>query len=170
MESQNQKIRADAIRGGGEIESIIVSSVLGSGEESAPLFCEQLSKPLDTHEIELMLSNQAILLNAIGNRKVRLSSDLGRIGSSSERNHQVGDRWLKDGFKALELSRKCLMALNEVRNPKRAATFVKQQLNQINLGDQHGASVDRIAESKTESFNPNMATVETVHRCDLDRG
>ncbi|MBD2319960.1 hypothetical protein [Phormidium tenue] len=164
------EVRADAIRGIGQIEAVTISSVLNAGDASTALFCEQLSKPLSNDEIELMLSNQAIVLNAIGNRKIQLSNDLTRLASSSEQNRQVCDRWLKDGFKALELSRKCLTALNEVRNPKRS-TFIKQQLNQLNLGDHDGSkTVDRIAESKTESFNPNLATLETLDGCDNPRG
>jgi hypothetical protein len=163
------KVRADAIRGIGQIEALTISSALNAGDESTALFTQQLSKPLSNDEIELMLSNQAMVLNAIGNRQITLSSDLLQLGSG-ENSRETCDRWLKNGFKALELSRKCLTALNEVRNPKRS-TFVKQQLNQINLGDQHGgATVDRIAESKTESFNPNMATVATVHRCEVGNG
>lgn len=164
------KVRADAIRGIGQIEALTISSTLNAGDESTALFTQQLSKPLSNDEIELMLSNQAMVLNAIGNRQITLSADLAQL-ASGEKAREASDRYLKNGFKALELSRKCLTALNEVRNPKRSATFVKQQLNQINLGDQHGgATVDRIAESKTESFNPNMATVATVHRCEVGNG
>jgi hypothetical protein len=164
------EVRADAIRGIGQIESMTIASVVNANTASAALFCQQLAKPLTNDEIELMLSNQSILLNAIGNRQITLSADLAQL-ASGEKARDASDRYLKNGFKALELSRKCLTALNEVRNPKRSATFVKQQLNQINLGDQHGgATVDRIAESKTESFNPNMATVATEYRCENSRG
>jgi hypothetical protein len=162
-------VRADAIRGIGQIEALTISSALNV-DDPASLFAKQLSKPLSNDEIELMLSNQAIILNAVGNKQVTLSSDLSRL-SSSEKSKELSDRWLKNGFKAFELSRKCLTALNEVRNPKRAATFVKNQLNQINLGDHDGSkTVDRIAESKTESFNPNLATLEALDRCDNPRG
>ena len=168
---ENRKIRADAIRGIGQIESVSISSVLNTSDASTSLFCEQLSKPLSNDEIELMLSNQAIVLNALGNRQITLSSDLSRIGSG-EKSREASDRYLKNGFKAMELSRKCLTALNEVRNPKWSATFIKQQNNQLNLnGDQHGgATLDRIAESKTERFNPTVATVETLDRCEVSRG
>ena len=166
---KNRKVGADAIRSNGQIEAFTLASALGSPDESIALFCTQMSKPLSNDEIELMLSNQAVVLNAIGNRKITLSSDLTRLGST-EKSREVCDRWFKDGLKAFELSRKCLTALNEVRNPKRS-TFIKQQNNQLNLRDQDGSkTVDRIAESKTESFNPNMATLENVHRCDDARG
>ena len=163
------EIRADAIRGIGQIEALTISSALNVDDPTA-LFAKQLAKPLSNDEIELMLSNQAIVLNAVGNKQVTLSSDLLRLGSS-EKSKELSDRWLKNGFKAMELSRKCLMALNEVRNPKRAATFVKNQLNQINLGDTNGgATVDRISESKTTGFNPTVAAVATLDRCENARG
>jgi len=167
---ERKRISADEIRGKGAIEANVIASVLNAGDASAKLFSHQLTKPLSTEEIELMLSNQAILLNAVGNRKIGMSADLSHIATRSEIK-EICDRWFKDGLKAFELSRKCLTALNEVRNPKRSATFVKQQLNQINLGDHNGSkTVDRLAESKTESFNPNMATLETVHRREDSRG
>ena len=163
-----RKIGADAIKGNGQIESLTISSVLNSPDESIALYRQQLSKPLSNDEIELMLSNQAMVLNAIGNRQITLSSDLAQL-ASGEKAREASDRYLKNGFKALELSRKCLTALNEVRNPKRSATFVKQQLNQINLGDQHGGeNLDRISEGKATGFNPTVAAVATVHGCDND--
>jgi len=168
---ERKRISADEIRGKGAIEANVIASVLNAGDASAKLFSHQLTKPLSTEEIELMLSNQAILLNAVGNRKIGMSADLSHIATRSEIK-EICDRWLKDGLKAFELSRKCLTALNEIRNPKRSATFVKQQLNQINLNGDHDGSktVDRIPEGKTESFNPNLATLETIHRCENDRG
>ena len=161
------KVRADAIRGIGQIEALTISSALNAGDESTALFTQQLSKPLSNDEIELMLSNQAIVLNAIGNKQITLSADLLQLGSG-EKSRETSDRWLKNGFKALELSRKCLTALNEVRNPKRS-TFVKQQLNQINLGDTNASkNMDRISETTSKRIDPTVATLENVHRCDND--
>lgn len=167
---ERKRIGADEIRGKGAIEANVIASVLNAGDASAKLFSQQLTKPLSTEEIELMLSNQAILLNAIGNRKIGMSADLSQIATRSEIK-EICDRWLKDGLKAFELSRKCLTALNEVRNPKRSPTFIKQQNNQLNLGDQHGSkTMDRISKSKTESFNPTMATLEAIERSEDSRG
>ncbi len=162
------KALTDVIRGSSVITASALQKVLKFGkEEDVETFGYLLDKPLSTEEIELMLSNQAILLNAMGHRQAKLSFDIAEMGGKPE----SCERFIKNSYKALELSRKCLTALNEVRNPKRSATFVKQQLNQINLGDTNGgAKVDRIPESKTESFNPTVATLETVHRCEVDRG
>lgn len=167
----NRKIRADAIRGIGQVEAVTISSVLNAGDASTALFCEQLSKPLSNDEIELMLSNQAMVLNAIGNRQISLSADIARLGSG-EKSKEASDRYLKNGFKAMELSRKCLTALNEVRNPKRSATFVKQQLNQINLNGDHDGSktVDRITEGTSTAFNPTVATLEALDGRENSRG
>ena len=158
-------ISADEIRGKGHIEAITIASALSSPDASIPLFRDQLTKPLSTDEIELMLSNQAIVLNAIANKNFEIGSSMELLVKSNPILEKLTKNGMKNGFKAMELSRKCLMTLNEIRNPKRSATFVKQQLNQINLGDQHGAKVDRISEGKATGFNPNMATVATVHRC-----
>lgn len=158
------EIRADAIRGIGQIEALTISSALNAGDESTALFTQQLKKPLSNDEIELMLSNQAMIFHAVGNRQLTLSADLAQL-CSTDKGRDASDRYLRNGFKALELSRKCLMALNECRNPKRS-TFIKQQNNQLNLGDHDGATVDRIAETTSKRVNPTVATLENVHRCE----
>ena len=161
------KALADAYRGASLITSSALQTILKVGKEGDVAdLAYLLDKPLSTEEIELMLSNQAILLNAMGHRQAKLSFDCMELGARPESS----ERFMKNSYKALELSRKCLTALNEVRNPKRSATFVKQQLNQINLGDQHGATVDRIAESQAKRVDTNLATLETLDRCEVERG
>ena len=161
------KALADAYRGASLITSSALQTILKVGKEGDVAdLAYLLDKPLSTEEIETMLSNQAILLNAMGHRQAKLSFDCMELGARPESS----ERFMKNSYKALELSRKCLTALNEVRNPKRSATFVKQQLNQINLGDQHGATVDRIAESQAKRVDTNLATLETLDRCEVERG
>ena len=163
--NNRKRIAADEIRGKGHIEAITLSSILGSPDASIDLYRTQLKKPLSSDEIELMLSNQAITLNAIANKSFELGCNLEIQVKNNPIIEKLTKNSIKNGFKAIELSRKCLVALNEFRNPKRSATFVKQQLNQINLGDHNGgANMDRITEGKATDFNPNMATVATVHR------
>ena len=161
------KALTDVIRGSSVITASALQKILKFGkEEDVETFGYLLDKPLSTEEVELMLSNQAILLNAMGHRQAKLSFECMELGARPESS----ERFMKNSYKALELSRKCLTALNEVRNPKRSATFVKQQLNQINLGDQHGATVDRIAESQAKRVDTNLATLETLDRCEDGRG
>jgi len=169
--NNRKTISADEIRGKGHIEAVTLSSILGSPDESIDLYRTQLKKPLSSDEIEMMLSNQAITLNAIANKSFELGCNLEMQVKGNPVIERLTKNSLKHGFKAIELSRKCLMALNEIRNPKRSATFVKQQLNQINLGDTNGgATVDRISESKTTGFNPTVAAVGTLDRCENARG
>ena len=161
------KALADAYRGASLITSSALQTILKVGKEGDVAdLAYLLDKPLTTDEIELMLSNQAILLNAMGHRQAKLSFDCMELGARPESS----ERFMKNSYKALELSRKCLTALNEVRNPKRSATFVKNQLNQVNLGDQHGATVDRIAESQAKRVDTNLATLETEYRLEDSRG
>ncbi|CAN1213547.1 hypothetical protein TUMEXPCC7403_25295 [Tumidithrix helvetica PCC 7403] len=162
-----RKIGADAVRGDGQLEAVSISTILVAGDASVPMFTKQLDKPLNNDEIELMLSNQAIVLNIIANRQIQLSADILQVTANRSDARVLSERYLKNGYKAFELSRKCLTALNEVRNPKRSATFIKQQNNQLNLnGDRDGETMDRISEGKTESFNPNVATLEALDRCE----
>lgn len=62
---ERKRINADAIRGKGLIEANVLASVLNAGDESAKLITQQLTKPLSTEEIELMLSNQAAIADEI---------------------------------------------------------------------------------------------------------
>jgi hypothetical protein len=168
---ERKRINADEIRGKGHIEAITLASALTSPNESIEHYRRQLTKPLSSDEIELMLSNQAIVLNAIANKNFEIGSNITFSVTDNPIMEKLTKNGMKNGFKAMEMSRKCLMALNEVRNPKRSATFVKQQLNQINLGDHDGSkTMDRIAEGKATAFNPNMATLETLDRCEDSRG
>jgi hypothetical protein len=166
-----KKINADEIRGKGLIEAIAIASAFSSPNESIELYRQQLTKPLSSDEIALMLSNQAIVLNAIANKNLEIGTNITFSVNNNPIMEKLTKNGMKNGFKAMELSRKCLMALNEIRNPKRSATFVKNQLNQISLGDHDGsAKMDRIAEGKAAPFNPTMATVETIDRCEIERG
>lgn len=165
-----KRISTDEIRGKGHIEAVAIASALSSPNESIELFREQLKKPLGNDEIELMLSNQAIVLNAIANKNFEIGTNIVFSVNNNPIMEKLTKNSMRNAFKAMEMSRKCLLALNEIRNPKRSVTFIKQQNNQLNLGDTNGgATVDRIAESKTESFNATVATVETLDRCEVSR-
>jgi hypothetical protein len=168
---ERKRINADEIRGKGHIEAVTIASALLSPNESIEHYRQQLTKPLSSDEIELMLSNQAIVLNAIANKNLEIGTNIVFQVKGNPILEKLTKNSMRNGFKAMEMSRKCLMALNELRNPKRSATFIKQQNNQLNLNGDHdgSAKVDRIAESKTESFNPNMATLETLDRCEVSR-
>jgi hypothetical protein len=168
---ERKRISADAIRGKGHIEAVTIASVFSSPNESIELSRQQLTKPLSSDEIELMLSNQAIVLNAIANKNFEIGSSIELFAKQNPIIEKLTKNSMQNGFKAMEMSRKCLIALNEIRNPKRSATFIKMQNNQLNLGDTNGSkAMDRIAESKTTPFNPNMATLETLDRCEVSGG
>ena len=167
---ERKRINADEIRGKGHIEAITLASAFLSPNESIKLYREQLTKPLSSDEIELMLSNQAIVLNAIANKNFEIGTNITFSVTDNPIMEKLTKNGMRNGFKAMEMSRKCLTALNEIRNPKRS-TFVRQQLNQINLGDTDGSkTMDRIAESKAERVNPTMATLAEIHRCEDNRG
>ena len=167
-----KRINADEIRGKGHIEAVTIASALLSPNDSIELYRQQLTKPLSSDEIELMLSNQAIVLNAIANKNFEIGTNITFSVTDNPIMEKLTKNGMKNGFKAMEMSRKCLTALNEIRNPKRSATFIKQQNNQLNLNGDHdgGATVDRITESKTTGFNPTMGTVETLDRCEVGNG
>jgi hypothetical protein len=167
-----KRINADEIRGKGHIEAIAIASAFSSPNESIEHYRQQLTKPLSSDEIELMLSNQAIVLNAIANKNFEIGTNITFSVTDNPIMEKLTKNSMRNAFKAVELSRKCLMALNEIRNPKRSATFVKQQLNQINVNGDHDGSkkMDAIAEGKATPFNPKVSALETLDRCEDARG
>jgi hypothetical protein len=80
-------------------------------------------------------------------------------------------------LKFQEATRKAVLSLNEIRNPKKSATFIKnaiaQQVNQLvtsqdrqqnKLGDSYAPQVDISAETETERIDRDLATLEKVNR------
>jgi hypothetical protein len=61
--------------------------------------------------------------------------------------------------------RKTLTALAQIKNPKRA-TFIKQQLNQLNqlIQQNNDTALDRIGEATTARINQNPQTLEALDR------
>lgn len=168
---ERKRINADAIRGKGHIEAVAIASAFSSPDDSIEHYRQQLTKPLSSDEIELMLSNQAIVLNAIANKNFEIGTNITFSVNNNPIMEKLTKNGMRNGFKAMEMSRKCLIALNEIRNPKRSATFIKMQNNQLNLGDTNGSKkMDAISEGKATPFNPTMATVETIDRCEVERG
>lgn len=80
-------------------------------------------------------------------------------------------------LKFQEAIRKAVLSLNELRNPKKSATFIKnaiaQQFNQLvtsqdhqqnKLGDSYAPQVDISAETETERIDRDLEPLEKVNR------
>lgn len=80
-------------------------------------------------------------------------------------------------LKFQEATRKAVLSLNEIRNPKKSATFIKnaiaQQVNQLvtsqdhqqnKLGDSYAPQVDISAERETERIDQDLETFFKVNR------
>ena len=80
-------------------------------------------------------------------------------------------------LKFQEATRKAVLSLNEMRNPKKSATFIKnaiaQQVNQLvtsqdhqqnKLGDSYAPQMDISAETETERIDRDLAALEKVNR------
>lgn len=80
-------------------------------------------------------------------------------------------------LKFQEAIRKAVLSLNELRNPKKSATFIKnaiaQQFNQLvtsqdhqqnKLGDSYAPQVDISAETETERIDRDLETFSKVNR------
>lgn len=74
--------------------------------------------------------------------------------------------------KLQESCRKTLMALHEIRNPKKSATFVKQQTNNLlvhsekenpkQLGESNAPSVDFRAEIETKGIDSDLEALDKI--------
>ena len=93
----------------------------------------------DTRRIETMLMTQAQTLDAIFHKMMRNSMSVALLPQS-----QV---YTDLGFKAQNQCRKALLALAEIKNPKRA-TFIKQQNNAINQQVNNGVNSENLKKSK----------------------
>ena len=109
-------------------------------------------------DLESMLTEQAVLMN-------NLFSDL---LLSAARAAYVGPKTKMIGtaLKTQDACRKTILALNELKNPKRTA-FIKQTLNQLNISGEltnGGQTMDSSATKSASSENPQMEAVEIEHR------
>ena len=120
---------------------------------------------VDDKQIERMLTKQAVCL------------DVMFIATADSAMEDGNPEKIMAAAKLQEASRKTLLALHEIRNPKKSATFVKQlvenQFNQlvtdnnqpVQLGESYVKTVDFRTEGETITVNSPVATVAAKHRC-----
>ena len=119
---------------------------------------------VDDKQIERMLIKQAVCL------------DVMFIATADSAMEDGNPEKIMAAAKLQEASRKTLLALHEIRNPKKSATFVKQlvenQFNQlvtdnnqpVQLGESYAKTVDFRTEAETITVNSPVATVAAKHR------
>ncbi len=119
---------------------IAQSASLDKGK--SPEIAEEISKRLaeiragDTTYLEEMLLSQAIALNAFGSDLLMKASGFAADGVCVKLP-ELFQNLAQLGLKAQDQSRKAILALNELRNPKKPSQFIKtyvnQQLNQLQV-------------------------------------
>lgn len=119
---------------------------------------------VDDKQIEKMLIKQAVCL------------DVMFIATADSAMEDGNPEKIMAAAKLQEASRKTLLALHEIRNPKKSATFVKQlvenQFNQlvtdnnqsVQLGESYAETVDFRTEAETVTVNSPMGTVAAKYR------
>ncbi|MFN9861286.1 MAG: hypothetical protein ACK556_24925 [Pseudanabaena sp.] len=120
---------------------------------------------VDDKQIERMLIKQAVCL------------DVMFIATADSAMEDGNPEKIMAAAKLQEASRKTLLALHEIRNPKKSATFVKQlvenQFNQlvtdtnnqpVQLGESYAETVDFRTEAETVTVKSPVATVAAKHR------
>jgi hypothetical protein len=154
----------------------------GSLDKSkSPDLSEEISERLtqiragDTTYLEEMLLSQAIALNAFGADLLMKAGGFiqeGMVVKFPELTQSLAQL----GLKAQDQSRKTILALHELRNPKKPSQFIKnyvhQQLNQVQLEQQElkqqleaatNAQVDIGSETEAGRANPAVETLGIQH-------
>ena len=118
----------------------------------------------DLSVVEEMLVGQAVALNEHFHHYLQLSATV----FNPEQDPTYTDRVTRLALKAQEQSRKTLQTLIELKNPKRAATFIKNQQNVLRMEQQreqqleanHHAQMDTRSAATAERADRHLATVE----------
>jgi hypothetical protein len=161
--------------------NVTIGLVTGQLTDDSPLDLEQARREDtkaavaalatgDLSSITQRLAAQAIATETAFHNLLQTGSVL--LGSGKATDFERGMEYIRQSVKFQDQSRKTLVALAEVRNPKRSATFIKTQQNllvadgaapnqqtQNQLGAGHGTSMDAGA---TRSATPTMFEASTV--------
>lgn len=135
----------------------------------------------DTTYLEEMLLSQAIALNAFSADCLMKASGVIKDGMVAK-FPELTQTLAQLGLKAQDQSRKAILALNELRNPKKPSQFIKnyvhQQLNQVQLEQQElkqqleaatNAQVDIGSPTEAGRANPAVEAVGVQHRTNNGR-
>lgn len=146
--------------------TIALSKLHGSGFDGVAAF-ERLSRSVDrihdndTNEIEAMLITQAKSLEYV------FYDALSKLPSSSIEHAEV---FANIALRSQNSCRKTLMALAEIKHPKRSATFIKQQNNAVNQQVNNGVNSESLSiENNNKTANELNAKVSYEAK-DMDIG
>jgi len=158
---------------------IAQSASLDKGK--SPEIAKEISEHLaeirsgDTTYLEEMLLSQAIALNAFGSDLLMKASGFAADGVCVKLP-ELFQTLAQMGLKAQDQSRKAILALNEIRNPKKPSQFIKtyvnQQLNQVQLEQQElkqqleaakNAPVDIGSPTEAGGTDQEVAALGTQH-------
>lgn len=114
-------------------------------------------------DMEKLLVAQIYTLNSLFNQCLAL-------GMSSGAQITGMERYLALAFRTQDQTRKTVLALNELKNPRRAATFIKQQIGQqvsqqlnVMLENDH-AQMDPGSQVTSVTAHPELAALDSFHR------
>jgi len=161
--------------------SQLIAQSANLDKEKSPEIAGEIAERLaeirsgDTTYLEEMLLGQAISLNAFGADALMKAS--GFIGEGMVvKFPELTEKLAQLGLKAQDSSRKAIMALHELRNPKKPTQFIKnyvnQQLNQLQVEQEQlkhqlettaNAPVDFGSQSEAGRTDHEMETVGIQH-------
>ena len=111
----------------------------------------------DLSDLTAMLVEQALLLNYSSADLTTMASAMRKV----DERQTVFDMALK----AQNACRKAILAINEIKNPRRSATFIKQQNNLISGANTDGREdMEPRAKKLAKSANPTVEAVAVQQR------
>jgi hypothetical protein len=141
----------------------VVAQITKLGKEGCIQVATEISKHSgNTAYLEEVLLAQAISLNVFsGDCLIKAGSFIqsGKAALAPE----LATALAKLGLKAQDQSRKTILALNEIRNPKKPTQFIKNYLNQ-QLEAGKNAPLDIGSESQTSRTYQEVEAVAEKHR------
>lgn len=150
----------------------------GKGEVNTSLRLGEILKQAevikggDMSSVEEMLYSQSLTLQSLFNQMTAIGSSLLSTSAGEDRAIAVFELALK----AQNQCRQTLQALNELKNPKKPAQFVKTQLNQLRIDSpqqierSNYAPLDIGSESEAGSTHPAVEALDRQHRSHQRRG
>jgi hypothetical protein len=160
----------------------LLATVGGLDKKKSPEIAEEiLNQALEirngnTAYLEEILLSQVIALNAFGSDLLMKASGFANDGACVK-FPELFQSLAQLGLKAQDQSRKAILALNELKNPKKPSQFIKnyvhQQLNQLQVEQQElkqqleaatNAPVDIGSESEASGTYQEVEAVGVEHR------
>lgn len=166
--------------------SITIAQLINSSDNVVPIsdeLMDEISRLQDNNakELEIILQSQAIVLNIAFSTFLCKFNQLAGQSKVLLEHPEAVEMFARLALKCQDQSRKTILALNEVRNPKKPTQFIKnyvnQQLNQLQVEQQElkkqmeegNAALEFGSAQEAATVDVKNQTVGEKHRAKISR-